>query len=76
MKALQRCVALALSPMAFAGSPMVLRAQEQNQDQNTDGPETVLATFRVKADQLPAFLAMMPEYWKALRATNLVNPMS
>jgi len=27
-----------------------------------------------EADQLPAFLAMMPEYRKALRARNLANP--
>jgi quinol monooxygenase YgiN len=37
------------------------------------GPETVLATFRVKADQITAFLAMMPEYRKTLRAKDLVN---
>lgn len=43
------------------------------QEAEPKGPETVLATFRVKADQLPAFLAMMPEYWKALRAKELVN---
>jgi hypothetical protein len=74
MKPLHRCAARALSVMVFAGSPMVLRAQEQNQDQKTDGPETVPAAFPVKADQLQAFLAMMPEYWKVLRAKNLVNP--
>jgi len=32
-----------------------------------------LATFRVKPDQITAFLAMMPEYWKALRAKDLVK---
>jgi hypothetical protein len=36
-------------------------------------PETVLATFRVKPEQLAAFLAMMPEYWKALRELGLVD---
>jgi hypothetical protein len=35
-------------------------------------PETVLATFRVKPDQLSAFLKLMPEYWEALRAQDLV----
>jgi hypothetical protein len=35
-------------------------------------PETVLATFRVKPDQLPAFLKLMPGYWEALRAQDLV----
>jgi len=35
-------------------------------------PETVLATFRVQPAQLPAFLRLMPEYWGALRAENLV----
>src|ERR1700761_5300055 len=35
-------------------------------------PETVLATFRVKPDQLSAFLKLMPEYWAALRAQHLV----
>jgi hypothetical protein len=35
-------------------------------------PETVLATFRVKPDQLSAFLRLMPEYWAALRAQDLV----
>jgi len=35
-------------------------------------PETVLATFRVKPDQLSAFLKLMPEYWAALRAQDLV----
>lgn len=36
-------------------------------------PETVMATFRVKPDQLQAFLKMMPEYWKALRDRDLVD---
>jgi hypothetical protein len=35
-------------------------------------PETVLATFRVKPDQLSTFLKMMPGYWAALRAQHLV----
>jgi len=35
-------------------------------------PETVLATFRVKPDQLSAFLKLMPEHWTALREQDLV----
>jgi hypothetical protein len=35
-------------------------------------PETVLATFRVKPEQMSAFLKLMPRYWAALRAQNLV----
>jgi len=36
-------------------------------------PETVMATFRVKPDQLQAFLKMMPEYWKLLRDREMVD---
>jgi hypothetical protein len=35
-------------------------------------PETVLATFRVKPDQVTAFLKLMPEYGAALRSQDLV----
>jgi len=35
-------------------------------------PETVLATFRVKPEQISAFLKLMPQYWAALRAQDLV----
>jgi quinol monooxygenase YgiN len=42
------------------------------QDAKPSGPETVLATFRVKPNQLDAFLKLMPEYWAALRTRNLV----
>jgi hypothetical protein len=35
-------------------------------------PETVPATFRFKPDQLANFLKLMPEYWAALRAQDLV----
>jgi hypothetical protein len=35
-------------------------------------PETVLATFRVKPEQISAFLGLMPNYWAALRAQHLV----
>jgi len=35
-------------------------------------PETVIATFRVKPDQMDAFLALMPDYWAALQKRNMV----
>ena len=38
-----------------------------------ENTETILATYRVKAEELPAFLKLMPEYWKALRAHRLVR---
>jgi hypothetical protein len=43
------------------------------QDAKPDSPETVLATFRVKADQLDDFLQLMPKYRAALRENNLVT---
>lgn len=43
------------------------------QDAKLDSPETVLATFRAKADQLKAFLQLMPKYRAALREDNLVT---
>jgi hypothetical protein len=36
------------------------------------GPETILATYRVKPSQMEAFLQLMPPYWAALRSTGLV----
>ena len=51
----------------LAGFPSPLRAQSSEKT-----PETVLATFRVKPDQLSAFLRLMPQYWAALRTHNLV----
>lgn len=39
-----------------------------------DGPETVMATYRVKPAQVDAFLKMMPEYWAALRERDMVVP--
>ena len=56
---------LALGTFAVAAPTCVAQAA-------TSTPETVMATFRVKPDQLSAFLKMMPEYWAALRAQNLV----
>jgi hypothetical protein len=44
------------------------------QDAAADGPETVMATYRVKPAQIDAFLKMMPEYWAALRKRNMVVP--
>jgi hypothetical protein len=58
---------IALSLGAFLGpsSPSVAQTTPST-------PETVLATFRVNPDQLSAFLKLMPEYWAALRAQDLV----
>jgi hypothetical protein len=39
-----------------------------------DGPETVMATYRVKPAQIDAFLRMMPDYWAALRERDMVIP--
>jgi hypothetical protein len=39
-----------------------------------DGPETVMATYRVKPAQIDAFLKMMPDYWAALREQDMVIP--
>ncbi|MFZ0275174.1 MAG: hypothetical protein WB524_09295 [Acidobacteriaceae bacterium] len=39
-----------------------------------DGPETVMATYRVKPAQIDAFLKMMPDYWAALRERDMVIP--
>ena len=43
-----------------------------NAQSRPTAPETVLATFRVKSDQIGAFLKLMPDYWAALRAQHLV----
>lgn len=39
-----------------------------------DGPETVMATYRLKPAQIDAFLKMMPDYWAALRERDMVIP--
>ena len=52
----------------------VLTSALTAQDEERAFPETVMATFRVKPDQIDAFLKMMPDYWAALRADNLVMP--
>jgi hypothetical protein len=58
-------LALILGTFLVSSSPSVAQPAQST-------PETVLATFRVKPDQLSAFLKLMPEYWAALRAQDLV----
>ena len=58
-------IALSLGAFLVSSSPSVAQTVQST-------PETVLATFRVKPDQLPAFLKLMPQYWSELRAQNLV----
>ena len=43
------------------------------QGANSDTPETVMATFRVKPGQLKPFLGLLPAYREALRKNNLVT---
>jgi hypothetical protein len=57
-----------LFSLVLVGVSPALRAQAMP----TTGPETVLATYHVKPAQLDAFLKLMPEYWAALRARDLV----
>ena len=58
-------IVLSLGAFLLSSSPSVAQPAQS-------APETVLATFRVKPDQLSAFLKLMPEYWAALRAQDLV----
>ena len=58
-------IALSLGATLASSSPLLAQTAQST-------PETVLATFRVKPDQLAAFLKLMPEYWAALRAQDLV----
>ena len=58
-------IVLTLGASLLSSSPSVAQPGQST-------PETVLATFRVKPDQLSAFLKLMPEYWAALRARDLV----
>ena len=58
-------IALSLGATLASSSPSLAQTAQST-------PETVLATFRVKPDQLAAFLKLMPEYWEALRAQDLV----
>jgi hypothetical protein len=44
------------------------------QDAAAGGPETVMATYRVKPAQIDAFLKMIPAYWAALRERDMVVP--
>lgn len=73
-------LALCILLCSIGSGSHTLTAQQASTDQGKAAPqshqakpETVLATFRVKPDQLAAFLAMMPEYWKALRELGLVD---
>ena len=43
------------------------------QNASADTPETVMATFRLKAGQLKTFLGLMPAYREALRKNRLVT---
>ena len=58
-------IVLSLGAFLVSSSPSVAQSTHPK-------PETVLATFRVKPDQLSAFLKLMPQYWSELRAQNLV----
>jgi hypothetical protein len=58
-------IALSLGAFMMSSSPSMAQSAQAT-------PETVLATFRVKPDELSAFLKLMPEYWAALRAQDLV----
>lgn len=53
--------------VAAASAPLVA------QNASSDTPETVMATFRVKPDQMRTFLELMPEYRGALRKKDLVT---
>lgn len=63
-----RIIMLTVGLLIAAAQPGLLA-----QDKGRDTPETVLATFRVKADQVDAFLRLMPKYRAALREKNLVT---
>jgi hypothetical protein len=59
---------IVIAGMILSFSPSKLSAQ----DAERQAPETVMATFRVKPDQLDAFLHLMPDYWTALHSRGLV----
>jgi hypothetical protein len=63
-----RFIMLAMGLLTAATKPSFLA-----QHKGPDTTETVLATFRVKADQLDAFLRLIPKYRAALREKNLVT---
>lgn len=52
----------------------VLTSGALGPDAAADSPETVMATYRVKPEEIDAFLKMMPEYWAALRERDMVIP--
>jgi hypothetical protein len=68
MKSLTKSVRILLFALLLSGLSQVVRSQTLP----ATSPETVLATYRVKPDQLDAFLKMMPEYWAALLQRGLV----
>ena len=79
---MKRTMMVSLLYLVWSGSPYLTALQQTSTDQKRvvapqqsapANPETVLATFRVKSEQLAAFLEMMPEYWKALRDLSLVD---
>ena len=65
MKHLIAVTILALATIASS-------AQTPSPASPDSSPETVIATFRVKPAQIDAFLALMPNYWAALRERNMV----
>ena len=50
----------------------VLTPAAKAQDDERAFSETVMATFRIKSGRLDDFLKLMPGYWSALRADDLV----
>lgn len=62
-------IALPLGSKNSVRMPYFFRIAIHNQEFNDS---LILATFRVRPDQLSAFLKLMPEYWEALRAQDLV----
>lgn len=67
MKSLKPIFAAAVLAAALAASAPAAIAQGADHS-----PETVMATYHVKPDQIDAFLKMMPAYWAALRARDMV----
>ncbi len=65
---------LVWSGVLFGALTGIAAAAPKGQDATADGPETVMATYRVKPAQIDAFLNMMPAYWAALRERDMVVP--
>jgi hypothetical protein len=62
----------AVCPIVLSLGAFLMSSSASMAQAAQSAPETVLATFRVKPDQLSAFLKLMPEYRAALRAQDLV----